>query len=319
MAGALGRTEERGVGLVLREERRGKLRADLVGRRDRCRGRSRRARARAARRAFPWRRWWCRRRRPARPSSRHARRRSPGPRRRRTAPARSRPPARPARRPAGRSPARRPWARRARSSARRPTVSTSVEWIWCTVRRSVSPQRELGGGAAAVLAHIVGLIARAVAAVERGVEAFAHAALAREEAMLHAVEVGKGARLDHVLSEGYPKSRPARRFCRRPRPKRGRGCPFGRARSSEPTPHRSPRAGPRWRGLSGRRRARRCPAAAGSRPGPTGPKVGRPVARASAAKSTWALRSVSPGRSRMSAPRWPRTACSEAPSAPSWP
>ena len=63
-------------------------------------------------------------------------------------------------------------------------------------------QREMGGGAAAVLAHIVGLIARAVAAVERGVEAFAHAALAREEAMLHAVEVGKGARLDHVLVRG---------------------------------------------------------------------------------------------------------------------
>src|SRR5689334_8151765 len=61
---------------------------------------------------------------------------------------------------------------------------------------------EGGGGAAAVLAHIVGLIARAVAAVERRIEAFAHAALAREETVLHAVEVGEGAGLDHVRSEG---------------------------------------------------------------------------------------------------------------------
>src|SRR6185369_14284122 len=72
-----------------------------------------------------------------------------------------------------------------------------------TPGRSVTSASPLGAPgevqrwAAAVFAHIVRLIARTVAAVERGIEAFAHAALAREEAMLHAVEVGKGARLDH--------------------------------------------------------------------------------------------------------------------------
>src|SRR6516225_9187553 len=47
-------------------------------------------------------------------------------------------------------------------------------------------------------------------------------------------------------------------------------------------------------------------------PCPTGPKIRAPVAAASSAKSTWALRSVSPGWSRIPAPRWPRTACREA-------
>ncbi len=63
---------------------------------------------------------------------------------------------------------------------------------------------ERGRGAAAVLAHIVGLIARAVAAVERRIETGAHAAAAGEEAMLHAVELGKRFGLDHVVSEGVP-------------------------------------------------------------------------------------------------------------------
>ena len=62
---------------------------------------------------------------------------------------------------------------------------------------------ERGRGAAADLAQ-VGLIARAVAAVERRIETGAHAAAAREEAMLHAVELGKRFGLDHVVSEGVP-------------------------------------------------------------------------------------------------------------------
>ena len=112
---------------------------------------------------------------------------------------------------------------------------------------------------------------------------------------------------------GYPKSRPAGRFCRRPRPERGRGCPFGRARSSAPMPRRW-RA--RWSALALRFRVscalRRFPGGAGSRPGPPARRSAGPMRAARAAKSTWALRSVSPGRSRMPAPRWPRTACSEA-------
>src|SRR5205814_2562526 len=63
-------------------------------------------------------------------------------------------------------------------------------------------QLERGRRAAAVLAHIVGLVARAVAAIERGVEAGTDAAAAGEKPMLHAVEVGKRFGLDHVVSEG---------------------------------------------------------------------------------------------------------------------
>ena len=48
-------------------------------------------------------------------------------------------------------------------------------------------------------------------------------------------------------------------------------------------------------------------------PWPTGPKERTPDAAARAAKSTCALKSVSPGRSRMPAPRWLRTACSDVP------
>src|SRR5262249_53621138 len=60
---------------------------------------------------------------------------------------------------------------------------------------------EGGGGAAAILAHIVRLIARAVAAIERRIEPAADAAPASEEAMLHAGEVGKRVGSDHALSE----------------------------------------------------------------------------------------------------------------------
>ena len=60
---------------------------------------------------------------------------------------------------------------------------------------------EAGCGAAPVLAHIVGLVARAVAAVQRRIEAGADAALAGEKAMLHAGEVGKRVGSDHMASE----------------------------------------------------------------------------------------------------------------------
>ena len=51
------------------------------------------------------------------------------------------------------------------------TVSTSVEWIWYSVRRSGSAAAEDLGDAPAVLAHVVGAVARAIAAVQRRIEA----------------------------------------------------------------------------------------------------------------------------------------------------
>ena len=57
-------------------------------------------------------------------------------------------------------------------------------------------------GPAAVLAHIVRTVARTVAAIERRIEAGTDAASPGEKSMLHAVEVGKCAGLDHVSSEG---------------------------------------------------------------------------------------------------------------------
>ena len=79
-----------------------------------------------------------------------------------------------------------------------PTVSTSVEWIWYRVRRSGSSRPKRLGDAAAVLAHVVGTVARAVAAVQRRIEAAADAAAPGEEAMLDAVEVGERGSFDHA-------------------------------------------------------------------------------------------------------------------------
>ncbi len=52
-------------------------------------------------------------------------------------------------------------------------------------------ESEMSGHATAVFAHVLRLVARAVAAIQRGIEATADAALAREEAVLHPIEVGK--------------------------------------------------------------------------------------------------------------------------------
>ena len=137
---------------------------------------------------------------------------------------------------AGRGPA---LARR--RSARRSNGSGAA------VSRSGSARPNVRGGAAAVLAHVVGLIARAVAAVQRRVEAAADAAAAGEEAMLHAVEVGKRVEL------GSCRPRRVRKTGRRGASAVAHGQDaeqgahlVGR-RSSAPTPRRS-RA--RWASLA---------------------------------------------------------------------
>ena len=60
---------------------------------------------------------------------------------------------------------------------------------------------ETRGDAAAVLAHVLRIVARTVTAVQRRIEAGADAALASEKAMLHAGEVGKRGGSDHIASE----------------------------------------------------------------------------------------------------------------------
>ena len=265
--------------------------------RGRCRGRRRRGCARAARRASPSPRPSPRPRRPARPSSRHGRRRSRRPSDRRTAPARSRRPARPARRPAGRSPARRPWrARRGPALGRRRSARRSMDLVHG--QQIGLAEAERGRRAAAVLAHIVGLVARAVAAVERRVEARADAAVAGEEAMLHAGESASvRAWIMSFRGASVSKSRPARRFCRRHGQDAEQGAHLvGRDQA------RQRRVDRRALAVAGARlkASARCGDAEPPQEVALADRAeGRPRRlrpRARAAKSTWAVRSVSPGR-----------------------
>ena len=72
---------------------------------------------------------------------------------------------------------------RGRSASGQASVTTTAVglWIWCAVRTARGLQ--VGGHAGTVLAHGCGLVPRAQAAVQGGIDALRNAAMAREEAV----------------------------------------------------------------------------------------------------------------------------------------
>src|SRR6266404_2992028 len=177
-------------------------------------------------------------------------------------------------------------------------------------------QAELGGGPAAILAHVLRIVRRAVTAIERREETGADAALAGEEPMLHAGKVGERWGLDHGASGGRSEKPAGGTLVVSPSASTRNKVPIwsGAIKRSSAASMASACDGvARALSVSARHwmpmRRRKSPWLAGPRTRAPAPAA----AAAMASKSTWALRSVSPGRSSTSTPRWPRTACSEKP------